>query len=389
MTTNLRVVLDQIVTPTDATLAMASRELTRALVRTAPSGCAVEGIVPAATDAAAAIEAAVPGLVDLTRTALPRRELAAAWQLGVAPGLGGLIHSPSMLAPLVKHDRVHDHDQIVVTAWDLDAWERPGELARGAVTWHKAMLKRAVKHADAVVVPTHAAAERLGELGAFGDRIRVIAGAAPAAFAVPTDEIGRRRALNLPDGFVLVAGSSAASARLDEAFAAIARAGADLPVVVLDAPDGDEPAVVELAEAAGIDAGRVHVRGTLDDADRAAVFGAAVAFVAPSRRTAFPWRVVEALAIGVPVVAADTEMHREVILDGGVFAAASPRDSDGDAGAGAGADAVAGEALGDALAQILGSAAAVERYAVLAGDRGRAFSWLGAAERVWQLHADL
>ena len=41
------------------------------------------------------------------------------------------------------------------------------------------------------------------------------------------------------------------------------------------------------------------------------------------------------------------------------------------------------------LGEILGSTAAVERYAVLAGDRGRAFSWLGAAERVWQLHADL
>jgi hypothetical protein len=26
---------------------------------------------------------------------------------------------------------------------------------------------------------------------------------------------------------------------------------------------------------------------------------------------------------------------------------------------------------------------------VLAGDRGRAFSWREAAERVWQLHADL
>jgi len=26
---------------------------------------------------------------------------------------------------------------------------------------------------------------------------------------------------------------------------------------------------------------------------------------------------------------------------------------------------------------------------VLSGDRGRAFSWPGAAERVWQLHADL
>ena len=108
------------------------------------------------------------------------------------------------------------------------------------------------------------------------------------------------------------------------------------------------------------------MRGALEDADRAAVLGAAVALVAPSELTAFPWRVVEALAVGVPVVAAESESHREVVLDGGVV---------GDIAAG--------------LAEVLGSTAAVERYAVLAGDRGRAFSWLGAAERVWQLHADL
>ncbi|WP_454169941.1 hypothetical protein [Microbacterium paulum] len=33
--------------------------------------------------------------------------------------------------------------------------------------------------------------------------------------------------------------------------------------------------------------------------------------------------------------------------------------------------------------------AAAERAGILAADRGRAFSWLSAAERVWQLHADL
>ena len=148
--------------------------------------------------------------------------------------------------------------------------------------------------------------------------------------------------------------------------AAIAAAGTDLPVVVLGAPEGDEPAVLDLAAAAGVAQERVHVRGALEDADRAAVLGAAVALVAPSELTAFPWRVVEALAVGVPVVAAESESHREVVLDGGVV---------GDIAAG--------------LAEVLGSTAAVERYAVLAGDRGRAFSWLGAAERVWQLHADL
>lgn len=373
MTALLRVVLDQVVAPTGADLAMASRELGRALVRSAPTGCAVEGIVPAVPDAAGVVEGSVPGLASLSRQALARRELAAAWQLGVAPGVGGgMIHSPTLLAPLVKHDRVHDHDQTVVTLWDLDAWERPAELPRPAVTWHKAMLKRAARFADALVVPTHAAAARVSELGAFGDRVRVIAGAAPAGFAVPTDEVGRRRALDLPEGFVLVAGSSAPSARIAEAFAAVISSGVDVPVAVLDAPKGDEPAVLELAAAAGLGGGRVHVRGALDDADRAAVLGGAVAFVAPEVSSAFPWRVVEALRVGVPVVAADSPVHREVVLDGGVFA--EPSDGSG---------------LGDALGEVLGSTAAVERYAVLSGDRGRAFSWRGAAERVWQLHADL
>lgn len=370
MTALLRVVLDQIVAPTDADSARATRELTRALVATVPSGCAVAGIVPNTPDAAAVVEAAVPGVVDLARAPLARRELAAAWQLGVPSTVsGGMIHSPTLMAPLVKHDRLHDHDQTVVTMWDLDAWERPGELARGAVTWHRSMLKRAVKHADAVVVPGHAFAARVAELGSFGDRVRVIAGAPAAGFTVPTDEVGRRRALDLPDGFLLVAGSSAPSASLTDAFTAVAQSGTDLPVVVLDVPDGDEPAVVELAAAAGVAAERVHARGALDDSDRGAVFGGAVAFLAPSRLHAFPWRVVDALALGVPVVAADTTTHRDIVWDGGIL--------------------VAEDGWGDALSALLASAAEVERAGVLAADRGRAFSWLGAAERVWQLHADL
>ena len=243
------------------------------------------------------------------------------------------------------------------------------------------MLKRAVRFADAVVVPTHALAVRVAELGAFGDRVRVIAGAAPAGFAVPTDEVGRRRALDLPEGFVLVAGSSAPSARLEDALKAAARSGADLPVVVIDAPEGDEPAIADLAAAAGLGEGRVHVRGVLEDADRAAVLGGAVVFLAPAVSSAFPWRVVEALAVGVPVVAADSPVHREVILDGGVYAQATPAcgNDGGDVG----------DSLAAALADVLRTTDAVERHAVLAADRGRAFSWAGAAERVWQLHADL
>ncbi len=369
MTATLRVMLDQLVAPTEPDLETAARELTRGLLAGTPSGCEVEGIAPAGP---ADRPVDIAGLAGVRRTALARRELAAALQLGMATGIGaGMIHSPTLLAPLVRHDRVHDNDQTVVTIWDLGPWEAPGEWPKSVVAWHRAMLKRAVKHADAVVVPTHSMAVRLGELARLGERIRVIAGAAPHGFAVPTDDVGRRRGLDLPEGFVLLAGRAAPTDALASGLAAVGHAGIDLPVVVIGAGEGEEPAIADLAAAAGIPERSLHVRGALAAADRAAVFGGAVTFVAPAPRTAVPWRVLEALALGVPVVAVSSPVHDEVIVDGGILAEPEV------------------DALADALGRALASTASVDRLGVLAADRGRAFSWRESADRVWQLHADL
>lgn len=375
MVATLRVVLDQLVAPTEPQLAEASRELARALVLGAPSGCEVEAIAPAG--GADELLDGVPGLAGVRRTALARRELAAALQLGVGTGIGGgMIHSPSLFAPLVRHDRVHDHDQTVVTVWDLRPWESPAELPRAVVGWHKAMLKRAVKHADAVVAPMHALAARLRDIAPIGDRIRVIAGASPLGFAVPTDDVGRRRGLGLPEGFVLLSGGGLASDALDVGLAAVAASDLQLPVVVIDVDEGREPVVADLASAAGIPERALHVRGALDGPDRAAVFGAAVAFVAPSRRAAFPWRVIDALSLGVPVVAASSAVHDEVVFDGGALVPAA-------------GSAELTEGISAALTSALASTASAERLAVLASDRGRAFSWREAADKIWMLHAEL
>lgn len=372
MVATLRVMLDQLVAPTDSDVAEASRELTKALIVGAPTGCEVEGIAPAGDFAP------VDGLAGVRRTGLPRRELATALQMGIGTGIGGgMIHSPSLFAPLVRHDRVHDNDQTVVTVWDLRAWEVPDELPRGVAAWNKAMLKRAVRHADAIVVPAHAVAERIIEIAPkLADRIRVIAGASPLGFTVPTDEVGRRRELDLPEGFILLAGGPMPSGALATGLAAVAASGIDLPIVVIDVDEGLEPAVADLASAAGVPERRLHVRGHLAAADRGAVYGAAVAFVAPSRRAGFPWRIVDALTLGVPVVAADLAINREIVVDGGVLVE--------------GTDAVAlAPALGDALREGLSSAEGADRLAVLAGDRGRSFSWSEAADKVWLLHAEL
>lgn len=339
----------------DADHAAAALDLARGLVSTTPSGCAVDAIVPAGA------EVPITGVSEVRTLSLARRELAASWQMGIAPGVGGgLIHSATLMAPLVRHDRVHDNDQTVVTLWDLRAWDAADSMQRNAVAWHRAMLRRAAKHADAIVVPSHAVAERLGELAKFGGRIRVIAGAPPADFETPADVDERRSALSLPERYVLLTGSRET---LTEGFRGAVAAGVE--AVVLDAAEGTEPALAEIASAAGLPESRVHVRGGLSPEDRAAVFSAASVFAATDPIHAWPWRAVEAMALGIPIVAVDSGSHRDVIADGGMLV---PQ----------------GE-----IAEAIGAASGSSRLSVLAQDRSRAFSWASAAERVWGLHAEL
>ncbi|WP_040165468.1 glycosyltransferase [Microbacterium gorillae] len=364
MPTTLRVVIDQ--TSSGSDLAVASVELARALIRTAPGGCEVDAIVPAGQDDLTHV---VPGLSSVRTAPLQRRELLAGWQLGVAPPVGGgLIHSASLAAPLVRHDRINAGDQTTVTVWDLQAWETSGELHRSASAWQKGMMRRVVRHADAVVVPTYAIAERLAEEFALGDRIRVIPGALPHGFRLPPDADARRRDLILPARYIAVEGTPAPSDGLAAAFRAVAaNLVGDRQVVVFGVPVGDEARVTELAAAAGVPEARVHARPVLDVADRAAVLAGSEAFVTAVSRSAWPWRVLEAQRLGVPVVAADTPVLTEVVGDGGIVAPAA--------------------ALGPALEEALGERAAALR--VLGQDHERAFTWDGAAERVWQLHAEL
>ena len=99
MTTRLRVVVDQLTAPVPGAVGRYTLDLTRALIETAPKNCEVAGIVSSSppTDYEF-IGAALPGLADLYRTSLARRELAAAWQVGLttSPG-GGIIHIPAPL----------------------------------------------------------------------------------------------------------------------------------------------------------------------------------------------------------------------------------------------------------------------------------------------------
>jgi glycosyltransferase involved in cell wall biosynthesis len=208
--TTLRVIVDQIVAPIPGGIGRYTEELTRELIRTAPLGCEVTGIVSSSPEQDyERITTLLPGLAGLFKSALARRELEFAWQHGLSrlPG-SGMVHATGLFAPLARHDRLNNAgDQTVVTIHDVIPWTHPEALSPRRLAWYKAMTKRAHRFADAVVVPTHAVAAALSEIYDFGDRVRVIGGAVSSKLTTPVDPDVRAARLELPDRYILSVGT--------------------------------------------------------------------------------------------------------------------------------------------------------------------------------------
>jgi glycosyltransferase involved in cell wall biosynthesis len=379
--TTLRVIVDQVIAPVPGGIGRYAEELTRQLIATAPAGCDVEAIVSAASrEELAHLRTLLPGVADIERIPLGRRELSLAWQGGFARGSAhGMVHAPSVLAPLVKHDRVQDPGrQTVVTVHDIVPWTYPETLTPRGVHFHKAMIKRAWKYADAVVVPTHAVAGALNEVFPFDDRLRVIGGAPSGRLSVPVDADLRAERLGLPDRYVLAVGTLEPRKGLAHLLEAMAHPEApqDVPLVIAG-PDGwGDVDVLGTAERVGLPTDRVKILGRLDDADLAVAYDRASVFVFPSLAEGFGLPVIEAMSFGTPVIHSDDEAVREVAADAGVTVARDPRDS-------------YPTRLAQAVYQVVNDPDLAGRLAIAGPDRARMFSWRDSALETWQLHADL
>ncbi|TFD53371.1 glycosyltransferase family 1 protein [Cryobacterium sp. Hh11] len=377
----LRVLVDQMVAPVPGGVGRYTEELTRALIATAPAECDVEGIVSSSTpEQYEQIEAALPGLGNLHKTTLARRELAAAWALGVTKSSGtGLIHAPGLLAPLRRHNRAEDGTQIAVTLHDVLAWTHPSSLTPATVAWTKGMLKRARKHADAIVVPSHAVARQLTESMDLGDRVRVIGGAVGRGLVLPAIPLVEERlqALGLPSQYILTSGSLDPRKAVTALITALGLPGApDLPLIVLGPDTWGELDLASVADEAGLAPGRVRALSGLSDSDLAVVIARASVFVYPSLEEGFALPIIEAFHLGTPVVHSDAPALVEAAGDAGVAVERSdPKEYPA--------------RLVDAINRVLGDSVLRSRMTVFGGDRSRAFSWRDSAERVWQLHADL
>ena len=312
---------------------------------------------------AGALPAAVPAGVQVRHRPAPARALQAAWdRLELPPvewlvGRADVVHGTNFVLPPLRRAAG------VLTVHDLSYLRYPETVAAASLRY-RTLVPRGLRRAAVVVTPSQAvAAEVKAEYG-LGDRVLATPlgvdegwfGATP----MPATELTAR---GLPERYLLFVGTVEPRKGLPALLSALRLlhdsdrvADPDTPPLVLAGPPGWGPAL----ETAALPPGAVLSAGYLDTADLRRLVAGAALLAYPSVYEGFGLPPLEAFAAGVPVVASDLPVVREVT---GELAALAPV---GDAAALAAAVRATLADPGDPVAR---------------RDRARGFTWAACAAR--------
>ena len=367
---NVGVLLEQLLAPVPGGTGRYTEELTAALVRTTAGDDEVRGFIARHPDVDGV---AVSGLAAPTQLRLPRRALAATWELGLGPAPRGvdLVHAPTQLFPPRRRP-------LVVTIHDTVAWTHPETLTRRGARWHRATAARAARVADAITVPTRAVADELARrLRRFpAERVHVLgAGVTPALRREPSDEeIAKVIAqFELPEQFVLTVATLEPRKGLDVALQALARLGGTaVPLLVVGPPGWGGVDVRASAHAVGLTEQQVRVLGRIADPELAVILRRATALLMPSRAEGFGLPVIEAMACGTAVICSDVPALVEVAGDAALVTPV------GDPAR-----------LAEAIEAVVGDGQLRERLVRAGRLRVPRYDWNAVAERAWRLYHSL
>jgi glycosyltransferase involved in cell wall biosynthesis len=236
----------------------------------------------------------------------------------------------------------------VVTIHDLSFERDPRAMSRRDRFVFKRVVPRAARNARRVITVSERTKRDLVDLyGIPPERIAVTPHGVDPAFG-PGHVAG--------GGYLLFVG--AVQARKDPLRAARAARAVGLPLVV--AGPEREPELARELEALGAD-----LRGYVEKDELAGLYRGAAALVLPSRYEGFGLPVLEAMASGLPVVAADEPALREVAGDAAVYA-------DGD--------------LAEAVAAALADR---DRFVAAGLERAKAFTWEETARRTLAVYHEV
>jgi glycosyltransferase involved in cell wall biosynthesis len=224
--------------------------------------------------------------------------------------LGSALARRPLVVKLVADEAYERARRLGLFDGDLDEFQRFRGGTR--VRLLRQARDRALARVEAVVCPSTYLASLAVGWGVAEERVTVLPNPAPALPQLPNREAARAQ-LDVAGPTLAFAGRITRQKSLDVALAALARVDG---VVLLVAGEGpDLPEVQREATDRGLD-GRVRFLGPLEREGVLTLFRAADASILTSSWENFPHTVVEALAVGTPVIATAVGGIPELVRDG-------------------------------------------------------------------------
>jgi glycosyltransferase involved in cell wall biosynthesis len=214
---------------------------------------------------------------------------------------------------------------VVITARGTDINLLPSyALPKSLILW-------AARQANAVITVSGALKRKLGGLGADANEIRVIRNGVDLQFFKPGPVDTARRTLHLPQGPLIASvGNLVAEKGHDLVIRALQLMPSVKLVIVGDGPE--RMRLASLASTARVNE-RVFFRPAMPQQDLADVYRSVDVLVLASSREGWPNVLLEAMACGTPVVAADVGGVREIVASVEAGIVLSERTPDGIASA--------------------------------------------------------
>jgi len=240
-----------------------------------------------------------------------------------------LLHVPHLAAPL------RAGVPFVVTVHDVIPLLLPEYRASWPMRVNLAVMRRTVRRARLVLTPSHTAAADIERvLGIPRACIRITPEAAGPEFAPAPDRcaiLASVRRLGVRERYIFNVGGLDARKNLPvllEAFArALPRLQEPAQLVIAGAPHSANPTVFPplspVVERLGL-TGKVLLPGRVSEADKLALYQAADLYVTPSLYEGFGLTALEAMACGVPTIAANRASLPEVVGDAGLLVEPEP-----------------------------------------------------------------